>query len=169
MNTHRPPVATRFAHLNSRTRSYTFRLAHAHALARTNARAHTHTRKRVRARTRTPTHALPHTHASRHLHMKLHTHAHACVCARASTRARTHSHTYADSSPACGRERAWRNRAISRTHAHAQNVSRARTNTFQDIRARAQPDVQAQPGTHGTGACTHMRVRAECAHALTRY
>ena len=67
----------------------------------------------------------------------------------------------------CGRERAWRNRAISRTH--AQNVTRARTNSFQNMRARAQPDVQAQPGTHGTGACSHMRVRAECARALTRY
>ena len=169
MNTHRP----------CRNQIHTLKQSHApthsdlhtrtHSHERARARAHTHTHTSARARTHTHPRTGYHTRTQvdTGLDMKLRTPTRLCVCAR--KHARAHTHTYADISPACGRERARRNRAISRTHTRAQNVTRARTNTLQNIRARAQPDVQAQPGTHGTAACTHMRVRTECARALTRY
>ena len=167
MNTHRPcrnQIHTlKQSHAPTHSDLHTRTHSHERARARTHTHTHTHTQARVRARTHTHARATTHARKWTPRHEVTHTHTPVRVCAQARARA----HTYADTSPACGRERARRNRAISRTHTHAQNVTRART--FQNIRARAQPDVQAQPGTHGTGACTHMRVRAECARALTRY
>ena len=92
--------------------------------------------------------------------MKLH-----CACVRASARAHTHTHIHAQHADESARGEF--EPLLARTLTHGSKRARART--FQQIRARAQPDAQVQPGTHGTVACTHMRARAECARALTRY
>ncbi len=49
-----------------------------------------------------------------------------------------------------------------RTHTHTQTHKHTHTHTHSDTRACTQHDAQTQPGTLGTGACIHARVRCAC-------